>query len=78
MTHGDSPGAHAGRRPRPNLYSSSCIWVSTECSIASISSTTPFWLDTSERPAPELLLRGHEHADLVIVGGGFTGLWTAR
>jgi glycine/D-amino acid oxidase-like deaminating enzyme len=40
-------------------------------------STTPFWLDTSDRPAPEPALRGHEDADLVIVGGGFTGLWTA-
>jgi len=40
-------------------------------------STTPFWLDTTDRPAPEPALRGHEDADLVIVGGGFTGLWTA-
>lgn len=37
----------------------------------------PFWLDRAERPAPRPGLSGDLHADLVIVGGGFTGLWTA-
>lgn len=38
---------------------------------------SPFWLDDlPERPmAP--VLTGSETADLVIVGGGYTGLWTA-
>ena len=36
----------------------------------------PFWLDT---PAPEAgpTLAGLVEADLVVVGGGYTGLWTA-
>lgn len=36
-----------------------------------------FWLDRPERPsaAPELV--GAERADLLVVGAGFTGLWTA-
>lgn len=37
----------------------------------------PFWLDTPDRPAPRPPLTGDTEADLVIVGGGFTGLWTA-
>ncbi|MEV4737447.1 MULTISPECIES: NAD(P)/FAD-dependent oxidoreductase [unclassified Microbacterium] len=35
-----------------------------------------FWLDDVERPAHPPL-RGTTSADLVIVGGGYTGLWTA-
>jgi len=39
---------------------------------------TPFWLDqptvASDRQPP---LTGSTHADLVVVGGGYTGLWTA-
>lgn len=37
----------------------------------------PFWLDRVDRPAPRPPLAGDAHADLVVVGGGFTGLWTA-
>ncbi|MDH2442824.1 FAD-dependent oxidoreductase [Amnibacterium sp. CER49] len=40
-------------------------------------STTPFWLDDPARPAARPALRGDATADLVIVGGGFCGLWTA-
>jgi len=36
-----------------------------------------YWLDRPERPAPCPALGGREEADLVIAGGGFTGLWTA-
>jgi glycine/D-amino acid oxidase-like deaminating enzyme len=36
-----------------------------------------FWLDSPDRPAPLPGLRTHTSADLAIVGGGFTGLWTA-
>ena len=35
-----------------------------------------YWLDDVERPAHPPL-RGTVHADLAIVGGGYTGLWTA-
>lgn len=40
-------------------------------------STTPFWLDDPGRPAPGPALTSDAVADLVVVGGGFTGLWTA-
>ena len=35
------------------------------------------WLDTADRPAPRPPLEGDVVTDLVVVGGGFTGLWTA-
>ncbi len=38
---------------------------------------TPFWLDDPRRPEPTVALEGDVTADLVVVGGGFTGLWTA-
>ena len=37
----------------------------------------PFWLDRPDRPAARPALVGDLDADLVVVGGGFTGLWTA-
>ena len=37
----------------------------------------PFWLDNPEAPEPQLPLVADTTADLVIVGGGFTGLWAA-
>lgn len=40
-------------------------------------STVPFWLDSEERPAPLPPLTGNRTAELLVVGGGFTGLWTA-
>lgn len=36
-----------------------------------------FWLDQPERPSILPALSGTVEADLVVVGGGFTGLWTA-
>ncbi|MEV4516729.1 FAD-dependent oxidoreductase [Dactylosporangium sp. NPDC049525] len=38
--------------------------------------STPFWLDR-DRPDPHPPLRGATTADLAVVGGGFSGLWTA-
>ncbi|SIT68273.1 FAD-binding oxidoreductase [Microbacterium sp. RU33B] len=38
---------------------------------------TSFWLDDPDRPAPRARLEGDAHADLVVVGGGYAGLWTA-
>jgi glycine/D-amino acid oxidase-like deaminating enzyme len=35
------------------------------------------WLDDPDRPAPRPPLTADTTADLVIVGGGFSGLWTA-
>lgn len=39
--------------------------------------STPFWLDSPKRPAAAEPLTGTESADLLVVGAGFTGLWTA-
>lgn len=36
-----------------------------------------FWLDDPGRPAPEPALTGDERCDLLVVGGGYSGLWTA-
>jgi glycine/D-amino acid oxidase-like deaminating enzyme len=40
-------------------------------------SGVPLWLDTPTRPAVRPGLDGDLTVDLVVVGGGFTGLWTA-
>ncbi len=40
-------------------------------------STKAFWLDDPSRPSPRDRLARDTTADLVIVGGGFCGLWTA-
>lgn len=38
---------------------------------------TPYWLDDPLRPPPAPALSGPTRADLVVVGGGYLGLWTA-
>jgi glycine/D-amino acid oxidase-like deaminating enzyme len=37
----------------------------------------PFWLDQADAPEPSAPLEGEHRTDLVIVGGGLTGLWAA-
>ncbi len=37
----------------------------------------PFWLDQGDAPEPLPAVAGSVPADLAIIGGGFTGLWTA-
>ncbi len=37
----------------------------------------PFWLSQPGAPAPDAPLDGEREADLVVVGGGLTGLWAA-
>ena len=37
----------------------------------------PYWLESAELPDSNPALVRTEHCDLCIVGGGFTGLWTA-
>ncbi len=37
----------------------------------------PYWLDQADAPAALPPLRGRDVADLAVVGGGYTGLWTA-
>ncbi|MCI2417272.1 FAD-binding oxidoreductase [Saccharopolyspora sp. K220] len=36
-----------------------------------------YWTDRGDRPTPREPLAGDDRADLVVVGGGFTGLWAA-
>jgi len=38
---------------------------------------TPYWLDRPDRPAPRANLDAHASTDLCVVGGGYSGLWTA-
>ncbi|MFF8617413.1 MULTISPECIES: NAD(P)/FAD-dependent oxidoreductase [unclassified Streptomyces] len=38
---------------------------------------TPFWLDDPDRPQATPALVGGTTCDLLVVGGGYTGLWTA-
>jgi glycine/D-amino acid oxidase-like deaminating enzyme len=45
-------------------------------SIAEVSHV-PFWLDNPARPAPEPELTRDLSTDLLVIGAGFTGLWTA-
>jgi len=40
-------------------------------------SHVPFWLDDPSRPAPEPELTENSRTDLLVIGAGFTGLWTA-
>ncbi|MEU6388808.1 FAD-binding oxidoreductase [Streptomyces sp. NPDC046939] len=37
----------------------------------------PYWLDDPGRPEARPALIGDEHCDLLVVGGGYSGLWTA-
>jgi glycine/D-amino acid oxidase-like deaminating enzyme len=37
----------------------------------------PYWLDQPGAPDPEPALAGRAAASLAVIGGGFTGLWTA-
>ncbi|MFH9292957.1 NAD(P)/FAD-dependent oxidoreductase [Streptomyces sp. NPDC017520] len=36
-----------------------------------------YWLDDPAKPGPLPALTGDEHTDLLVVGGGYSGLWTA-
>ena len=54
------------KQPRPHLLSS----------LADVT-LYPYWLDDAEAPETESMLTGHLSTDLLIVGAGFTGLWTA-
>ena len=57
-------------------YSRSSIRISSRSALADVTHA-PFWLDRPERPNPTATLVGDTTADLVIVGGGYTGMWTA-
>jgi glycine/D-amino acid oxidase-like deaminating enzyme len=40
-------------------------------------SPAPYWLDNPARPAPRPALEADTTTDLCVVGGGYSGLWTA-
>ncbi|MCB5170056.1 FAD-binding oxidoreductase [Streptomyces bambusae] len=46
---------------------------------SSLSEALPvsYWLDDPGKPAPHPALTGDEHCDLLVIGGGYSGLWTA-
>ena len=51
--------------------------MTTHVRMLADASPEPYWLDRPERPAARPRLVEAVEADLVIVGGGFTGLWAA-
>jgi glycine/D-amino acid oxidase-like deaminating enzyme len=54
------------RTPSPSSYAA-----------VEAASHVPFWLDDPRRPQPLDPFSGTTTADLLVVGGGFSGLWTA-
>ena len=38
---------------------------------------TPWWLDEAPQFEPEAALEGELEVDVLVAGGGYTGLWTA-
>jgi len=54
------------RNPRPEILKS-----------LSDAELVPFWLEDPKRPHPTSALTDTISADLVVIGAGFTGLWTA-
>ena len=57
-------------------YSRTRVRPSSRSALADVTHA-PFWLDRPERPDPTACLVADTTADLVIVGGGYTGMWTA-
>ncbi|MFD5459354.1 NAD(P)/FAD-dependent oxidoreductase, partial [Streptomyces olivaceus] len=57
----------------PSAMSRSNDWTKS----LSDAQPVPYWLDDPSRPRPEPALTGPEICDLLVVGGGYSGLWTA-
>ncbi|WP_274562506.1 NAD(P)/FAD-dependent oxidoreductase [Streptomyces spiramyceticus] len=53
--------------------------VAMRTAAQSLSDAQPvsFWLDGPDKPAPQPALTGDERCDLLVIGGGYSGLWTA-
>src|ERR1700685_3097353 len=45
--------------------------------LVSAAKAKPFWLQQPDAPPARDPVRGDRACDLVVIGGGFTGLWTA-
>jgi glycine/D-amino acid oxidase-like deaminating enzyme len=66
--------------PRPlSVVSTSAGGRGGDWAARALSAATPavYWLADPDRPRPVPGLNGAEEADLLVVGGGYTGLWTA-
>lgn len=46
-------------------------------SLIAEASPVSYWLDSPDRPEPVSALEGATRADLLVIGGGYTGLWAA-
>ncbi|MFF8944652.1 NAD(P)/FAD-dependent oxidoreductase [Streptomyces sp. NPDC014864] len=57
----------------PSAMSRSNDWTTS----LSEAQPVPYWLDDPGRPRPEPALTATETCDLLVVGGGYSGLWTA-
>lgn len=67
------------RTPNPITFDRHEEAASAEHIATSLASAkhTSYWLDNAQRPEPTPALHGFITTDLLIVGGGYTGLWTA-
>ncbi|MFF4751730.1 NAD(P)/FAD-dependent oxidoreductase [Streptomyces sp. NPDC002514] len=57
----------------PGAMSRTSEWTAS----LSAAQPVPYWLDDPARPRAEPALIGAETCDLLVVGGGYSGLWTA-
>ncbi|MFB7500582.1 NAD(P)/FAD-dependent oxidoreductase [Streptomyces sp. NPDC056161] len=57
----------------PGAMSRNSEWTAS----LSAAQPVPYWLDDPARPRAEPALTGTETCDLLVVGGGYSGLWTA-
>ena len=82
--HADVPGGDGGRARRRARSAAAEGPVTPDPHVVrrareALAGAAPsvFWLDDPRRPDPEPAAPGDGEADLVVVGGGYTGLWTA-
>ena len=69
-------GARAGAGPRDRRRARGAGWGRAVASLAG-ARPEPFWTSQPGAPDPAPALTGAITADLAVVGGGFSGLWTA-
>lgn len=65
--------------PRPTFFENAEKTIDPALCAASLRDTkrAVYWLDTPARPGNRPKLTGSVRTDLLVVGGGYTGLWTA-
>jgi glycine/D-amino acid oxidase-like deaminating enzyme len=64
---------------KPTFFENAEITIDPALCAAALRETkrAVYWLDTPARPDGRVPLRAQINADLLVVGGGYTGLWTA-